>query len=219
MAACNVTQNEIGGKDLIIKKCQNKSVSSTSASDTWTFSAVHGLAVGDVVRPLTIGTNTVIAVNGFYIVSAVPSTTTIKIKSTVAGTALTADDTEAAMSWDVFKDVGGGRSRTFSFASEGIDITNQDSSEWHTILNSAGIRSVSVSIEGVYTNEAIFQEILAAGYANELTCLMFLEKKTYRLWEGCYKITAQELTGPYDAEGGFSISAESSGQVVTQLLG
>jgi len=80
-------------------------------------------------------------------------------------------------------------------------------------LDYAGIRSLSVSGSGVYTNETVFQAVRTKAYTNALTCLMFIDTVTDDIVESCFKITSLEVGGDYDAEGTYSISAESSGEV------
>lgn len=217
MGSCNTTQNEVGGKELLLKVCKEILVTST-VSATLT-SVAHGLKVGDIIRPTTIGANTVIDIGGFYFVKTVPSADTFTISETRLGAAIAMDDAETGMAWDAFQNFGGLRSKSFSFNSEGIDITNQDSDEWKNILDGAGVRSFSVSGSGVYTNEDVFQDAQESALNNALICMMFIDVKASRVWVGCMKITSLEISGDYDAESNYSISAESSGAVTVQVIG
>lgn len=210
--ACNTTQNEIGGKELLLKACvliENVTTANTSSDITKT---AHGLKVGDLVKFLSVGTLTAVTVNTFYFVKEVTANT-FKISATRAGVAIVMDAVESTLDIDAYKSFGGIRSKSFSFSAEGVDITNQDSDEWSVMLNGAGMRSVSVSGSGVYTNETTFQAVLTKFLANELTCLMLIETKTDRVFEGCFKITSLEVGGDYNAESNFSVSAESSGPI------
>lgn len=220
MGSCNVPQNEIGGKELLLKKCIDGVVATQTGvnATTITASLAHGLKVGDVVKFKEVGANTAFNITDFYIVSAVPTTTTFKLKATMTGTDIAADAVEAALDVDFYRSVGGLRSKSFSFSSEGIDITNQESEEWKVMLDGAGIRSFSVSGSGVYTNEEVFQALFTAARTNALTCLMFIDVRKYTIFAGCFKITSLEVSGDYDAESNYSISAESSGQIDIQTL-
>lgn len=224
---CNTNQNEIGGKELLLKVCKSVKVATTNASDTLTLSALPGetlpkFKVGDVVAFDSVGAITVIdphtqAAPKFYKVVAVPTASTIKISELTNSTPLVMDATEAALDALVFVNFGGLRSKTFSFKTDGIDITNADSDEWKTMLDGAGIRSFDVSGEGVYTNSQSFQDAFKACRENKLICLMFIEVKTQSLFEGCFKITSMELSGAYDGEGTYSMSASSSGALTVVL--
>jgi len=212
MGTCNTPQNEVGGKELLLKVCKEISVATTSTSNDFA-SAAHGLIVGDVVKFQSVGANTVINTTSFYFVVAVPSSGVFEISATRGGTAIIADATEAALTTDAFQTLGGLRSKSFGFSSEGIDITNQDSDEWKKMLDGAGIRSFSVSGSGVYTNETVFQTAFSRARDNLLTCLMLIDVKASRIYEGCFKMTSLEISGDFDAESNYSISAESSGQI------
>jgi len=208
---CNTTQNEVGGKELLLKACELGSLATTSASATITAAAAHGLKVGDLVKFQEVDTLTTFNTTSFYFVKTVPSPTTFTLSATPSGSSIVADATTSALAADLYKSLGGLRSKTFAFASEAIDITNQDSDEYKKILNSAGIRSFNVSGSGVYTNEDVFQDVFTKARANELVCLMLIDVKALRVFEGCFKITSLEVGGDYDAESNYSISAESSG--------
>lgn len=218
MGSCNVVQNELGGKELLLKVCKEApTVSSTDESTTFTYAA-HGLRVGDLIRVVDKATLTVVTNGDFYFVIAVPTANTFQIAATKIGTAIEADATSAVIKFDLFKTFGGLRSKSFSFSSDAIDITNGDSDEWKNILDKAGVRSFSVSGSGVYTNESAFQDAQTSALANELICMMFIDVKSSRIWVGCMKITSLEISGDYDAESNYSVSAESSGPVEVQLV-
>ncbi len=152
----------------------------------------------------------------WILVRMVPSSTTLTVAATPGGSALVMDDSESAMLADVFVAVGGLRSKSLSLSADGIDITNSDHAQWKTLLDGAGISSASISGGGVFSNDENMLSIEASWFARTLTCLMIIDVKHARIYEGCFKITSLEYSGDYDAESSFSISAESSGQVTLQ---
>lgn len=214
---CNTAQNEVGGKSLLLKACVLKTVATANTSNDVTLTA-HGLVVGDIIKFLEVGANTVINTTTYYFVVAVPTANTFEISATRGGAAIVMDATEASLDIDAYLTVGGLRSKSLSFNSEAIDITNGDSDEWKVTLDGAGIRSMSISGSGVYTNESVFRAVELKAMTNALTCLMFIDVKNDRIYDGCYKITSIEQSGDYDAEGQYSLSAESSGEVVVTDL-
>lgn len=217
MGTCNTDQKEMGGKDLLLKACVEDTVDSTATSATLTATA-HGLKVGDIIKFSTIGANTTINTTTFYYVNAILSANTFTISATRSGAAIVMDDTEVGMVVDKFMSTGGLRSKSMNLSAEGIDITNEDSNEWKVMLDKAGIRSMEISGSGVYNNYDVFQSLVTKFLANELTCLMFVEVKTGRLYEGCFKLTSLEVSGDYDAESSYSISAASSGAITTAVI-
>jgi TP901-1 family phage major tail protein len=114
---------------------------------------------------------------------------------------------------DGFASIGGIRSKSFSLSSEEIDITSEDSDEWKTILDKAGIRSVAVSGSGVYSNAENVKSLRNSFLNNEMVCMVLLEAKDQLVWSGCFKIASIEISGDYNAESSLSISASSSGKV------
>lgn len=211
MATCNTAQNEVGGKDLILKKCKEFTAIATTATSSDITITAHGAKVGDIVKFTVVDANTTINVDDFYLVHTVVSANVIKVKATPAGAAIVMDDTSAIVEALVFRSLGGLRSKEFSLSSEAVDITNVDSDEWKSMLDGAGVRSASMSGGGVWTNEAVFQEFFQDFLNNRLTCLALIDTKSGRIYEGCFKISELSVSGDYDAEGSYSVSAESSG--------
>lgn len=217
MGSCNVAQNEMGGKELLLKACVEDEIATTNA-DSELVAVAHGLKVGDIVKFAEVGANTVINTTTFYYVKEIVDADTFKISATRSGAALIMDANEAALTADLFKSTGGLRSKSISFSAEGIDITNEESDEWKVMLDKAGMRSLEISGSGVYNNYPVFQTLVDKFLANELTCLMFVEVKTGKLYEGCFKLTSLEISGDYDAESNYSISAQSSGSVTIATI-
>jgi len=213
MAVCNTNQKEIGGKDLILKKCKefsNVGITDTDAEITVTG---HGAKVGDIVKFQAVGALTVVNTTSYYSIVSVPDANTITIAASPGGTALVMDETIATLEILIFRTLGGLRSKELSFSSEAVDVTNVDSDEWKSMLDNSGVRSVSVSGSGVYTSELVFKEFRTDFLANAMTCIMLLDAKTKEVIEGCFKISELSISGDYDAEGQYSMSAESSGPV------
>lgn len=213
MATCNTTQNEIGGKDLIIKKCKEFTGVTTTATSANIGVTAHGCKVGDIVKFLAVDGNTTINTTAFFAVVEVVDANTIKVAAAPGGTALIMDDTSAIVSLLLFRTLGGLRTKELSFSSEGVDVTNVDSQEWKSMLDNAGVRSVSFSGGGVYTSEAVFREFRTDFLNNALTCVMLLDAKTKEIIEGCFKITELSISGSFDGEGEYSVSGESSGPI------
>lgn len=211
---CNTAQKEIGGKEILLKACEEAEYTTDGTTANIT-STGHGLKIGDVVNFKAVGSINNLLTSVFYYVVAV-TTNTYQVSATIGGTAIIPSAAVTDLAVDHFKSVGGLRSKSFSFQSESIDITNQESNEWKTILDLAGIRSFNVSGSGVYTAEAVFQKMFTNARNNKITCLMFIDVKSMTIFAGCFKISSLEVSGDFDAEGQYSISADSSGEIVVQ---
>lgn len=216
---CNTTQNEVGGKTLILKACTAVTGITTALTGADILKVAHGLKVGDiVVFTGGLGSITGLTLGQNYYVKTITDADNFQISATKAGAAIVVADAEVAVEADFFTTIGGIRSKSLSMSADGIDITNADSDEWKTMLDAAGVRSMSLSGSGVYNNQTLFQSMYTKFLSNSLTCLMLIESGTARIYSGCWKLTSLEISGDYDGEGNFSISAESSGQISTVLL-
>lgn len=213
MALCNTPQNEVGGKDLLLKKAKCFETGATTDTQTALTLTAHGAKVGDLIKFVTIGDLTVVNTNDYYLVREVVDANTITIRAEIGGAAITFDETETGLEILVFRNLGGLRSKEFGLASEAVDITNVDSDEWSTMLDGAGIRSASFSGSGVWTNELVFQEFFGDFLANRLVNQALVDVKTGRVYAGRFKITELSVSGDYDAEGTYSVSGESSGAI------
>lgn len=218
MGTCNTAQKEMGGKELLLKACVDAVAATTSSSTSITTTTDHGLKVGDIVKFAEIGALTSVNLTSFYYVKEIVDNDTFKISSTRSGAAISMDATEASLDILLFKSTGGLRSKSISMSAEGVDITNEESDEWKVMLDKAGMRSFEISGSGVYNNYPVFQTLVDKFLANELTCLMFVEVKTGKLYEGCFKLTSLEVSGDYDAESNYSISASSSGPITIATI-
>lgn len=220
MGSCNTTQNEQSGKDFLLKVCKTAVSDATVAIGTaddpnHILKAAHGLEVGDLVQFTTIpGSVSEITTGVLYFVKAVPSTGAFTISATFGGTEITFTDTIASgLVYEAFSTVGGLRSSGLAYASEGIDTTNYGSNQWRSMKDGAGIKSASISGEGVISNTANFTILRTQFIANSLTCFALINVSTGEVEWGCFKITALEKTAEYSGEATYSMSAESSGEV------
>jgi TP901-1 family phage major tail protein len=218
MGSCNTTANEKGGKDLLLKVCKEVEVNvavGTGDEPTHILLSAHGLEVGDLVRfgVESIGTNSDVVVGTMYYVKAVPNANAFTISLAPGGAVVTFTSALTALSIEVFQTLGGLRSKGFSFASEGVDVSNHGTNQWRKMLDGAGIKSASISGEGVYTSAANYRALEVSAFANQLVCLAFVDVVGGRIYVGCFKITAIEASAEYDGEATYSMSAESAGEV------
>jgi TP901-1 family phage major tail protein len=217
MEDCNSTQNEKAGKDLLLKFCNELEIDvaiGTADDPTKVLATAHGLVEGDLVKFLTaeIGTSTDVDTDAIYFVVN-PTANNFQLAEEPGGDPITFLQAKTDMMIDALKDVGGLRTKTFGFASEAVDISHHGTNQWRKIKNGAGLRTFSVSGGGVYTTDEAYKAVEAKALANELVCLAFVEAITGRVYIGCFKITSLELSGEYNGESAYSISAESSGAV------
>lgn len=216
--SCNTAVNERGGKDLLLKICRsiNNATVAIGTADTPTniLSTAHGLVVGDLIRfPTVPASVTEITADQVYYVTNVPSANAFKIADDPAGTAITFTDTIADLDFEAFETLGGLRTKSFAFASDAIENSNHGTNQWRQVVDDAGMRQLSLSGDGVYTNESTFEALEEAAFENTLTCLAIVDVRSGKVYIGCFKITALEASGAFDGEATYTMSAVSSGEV------
>lgn len=208
------TATEQGGKSIILKMGKNAlaAVTFTDTGDLVTL-ANHGLSNGDVVSFATVVTTTgVTASTSYFVISATTNTFQISTTSGGSAVAMTTDGTGTINEY--FLTLGGIRSKSLSINSELVDVTNHDSGEWRKILDSAGVRSVSLSGSGVFKDDNMTHAARAAMMANTLKNFkVYVSSAGTDYFSGSFKIVSMEVSGDYNAESNMSISMESSGEI------
>lgn len=96
-----------------------------------------------------------------------------------------------------------------------VDVTSKDSNAVKELLEGAGLRSVSISAEGVFKDDAAYNTIsLAADTDQHLKYRVIVPGDTYdKTITGVFAITSFDESGTHDGEVTFSISLESSGAI------
>jgi TP901-1 family phage major tail protein len=221
MGSCNTTRNEKGGKDLLLKICEELTGSvavGTLDVPTAVLITAHGAVVNDLVRfpAATLGTNADVTAGTLYYVKAVLSSGSFSISLTPGGAAIVFTTAIASGIIEIFKTVGGLRSKSFSFASEGVDVSNHGSNQWREMLDGAGMRTVSISGEGVYTSATNYRALENHAFANEITCLAFVDVVGGRIYFGCFKIVSIEASAEFNGEATYSLSAENAAAITIQ---
>ena len=112
---------------------------------------------------------------------------------------------------ETFTTVGGLRASTMTINAEAIDVTNQGSSQWKTLLDGAGIKHLSLSGSGVFDNSSNFTT-LRTKFLNQ-NLWNFQLSDGVNTYTAAFKITKLERQGDYKNEQSYSISMESSGPV------
>jgi TP901-1 family phage major tail protein len=112
--------------------------------------------------------------------------------------------------------IGGLRETSMSLSAEAIDATNHGSNQNKEILDGCGIKSMSLSGSGIFTDAQNLEDIEDAFHSQTLTRFQCIDNETGgRTYTALFKITSFERGGGYSAEQNYSISLESSGSVTT----
>jgi predicted secreted protein len=95
------------------------------------------------------------------------------------------------------------------------EITNKSSNNYREILDQAGILSMSVSGDGLYSSDWAQDKLRTLFLANKINRYQIWvvpsDAPVEKYWEGCFKIASMEAKGELDAAQTFSLSLESSG--------
>jgi TP901-1 family phage major tail protein len=112
-----------------------------------------------------------------------------------------------------FATVAGLRTTQLSINGETVVVTSKDSGGWRDLLSGAGTRSVSVSGAGVFTGSAAEARIRGNALAGTLDDYR-LSFESGETMTGRFLVTRLDYAGDFNGERSYTLSLESSGQVV-----
>ena len=112
-----------------------------------------------------------------------------------------------------FATVAGLRTTQFAINGEAVVVTNKDSGGWRQLLSGAGVRSVSVSGAGVFTGSAAEARLRGNALAGVLDDYR-LSFEGGETMTGRFLVTRLDYAGDFNGERSYTLSLESSGQVV-----
>ncbi len=113
---------------------------------------------------------------------------------------------------ETFTTVAGLRSTSFTINNATVDVTTKDSAGMRELLAGAGIQSMSVSANGVFTDSAAEATLRANAAANSVNNYQIVSGNG-NTWEGGFLITSYGRSGDHNNEESFTISLESSGTI------
>ena len=108
------------------------------------------------------------------------------------------------------------RSTTMTLNNEAIDVTDKDGSLWKTLLEGAGVESISIKASGICNNSASFAFIRASVITGAFINAR-LESNSNEVYQGLFKISSLESSGDYNKEEIFSLTLDSSAQTVRTI--
>jgi TP901-1 family phage major tail protein len=211
MALTSVAQ---GGKNFLLKMGNGASgaVTFTATSDL-VGKVAHGFVVGQRIRFATVVTSTVAAIaTDYYVISAGLTADAFKISTTRGGSTINIDADGTGTLLETYDSIAGSRTLTASLGAEAIEITNHDSSQFKELLDASGIKSASLSVDGVFYDDVSLQlaEVVLLAQSLRNWRVYFNGTDTDYL-SGSFKLTSLERSGDYNNEQSWSISLESSG--------
>ncbi|MBA2920043.1 phage major tail protein, TP901-1 family [Sphingomonas sp. MAH-20] len=110
--------------------------------------------------------------------------------------------------------VAGLRTTQLSVNGETVVVTNKDSGGWRELLSGAGVRSVSVSGAGVFTGSTAEARLKANALSGVLDDYELSFESGERM-RGQFLVSRLDYAGDFNGERSYTLSLESSGEVVS----
>lgn len=109
--------------------------------------------------------------------------------------------------------VAGLRTRNIQINSEAVDATNANSSGvWRELLDACGVRTASISGDGIFMDDAGIEAVRDAVFENEIRQAK-IDIPGFGVFEGNFKATSFQIGGEYNGAVTFSVTLESAGAV------
>lgn len=117
---------------------------------------------------------------------------------------------------ETFTTIGGMRSTGMSINNETVDVTDKGSAPWRELLAGAGLKSMSITLAGVFKNDAELKALQTRILASDGTDILNfkIQSDSGDTFTGAFQITSLERNGEHVGEEQYSISLESSGAIV-----
>lgn len=113
---------------------------------------------------------------------------------------------------ETFTTVAGMRSTRMILNQQLVDSTHKQSGAWRALLAEAGIRSISLTGNGIFTDSAAEETVRAIAFAGLINNFR-LQFGNGDMLEGAFQITSYERAGDYDGEENFQLTLESAGTI------
>lgn len=118
---------------------------------------------------------------------------------------------------ETFTTVGGLRTTRMVLNNQLVDTTNKDSGGWRNLLAGAGIRSITLSGSGIFTDLASEETVRGYAFANSINNYEFYFGGNDKI-SGAFQITSYERAGNFDGEETYAITFESAGTITSTIV-
>jgi TP901-1 family phage major tail protein len=114
----------------------------------------------------------------------------------------------------LYDTIGGAREVTITINNEPVDITNSDDAGIRKLLEGAGVNSVSISLQGVYVEDAAAAAIRTDASTNAHRRFQVVIPGTSpKTYEGEFMVASLEEAGSYNDTVTSNLTLESAGVV------
>jgi TP901-1 family phage major tail protein len=112
-----------------------------------------------------------------------------------------------------FVTVAGLRARTLSLNARTVDATDGDSAgRWRELLAGAGVRSASVSGQGIF-RDAASDALMREAFFEQAARRWRLMVPDFGVLEGPFLVAALEYAGEHEGEATFALNLASAGEI------
>jgi TP901-1 family phage major tail protein len=115
----------------------------------------------------------------------------------------------------VFTTLAGLRTTGLTLNAESVNITHKSSNGWRELLGGAGIRSVSLSGSGVFTNSTAETRLRTLALTAAVEDYEVVFESSGKL-AGKFQVTRLDYAGDYNGERTYAVTLDSSGAVAFQ---
>lgn len=118
-----------------------------------------------------------------------------------------------------FITVAGLRARTIALNARTVDATDSDSAgRWRELLAGAGVKSATVSGQGIF-RDAASDALIREAFFDQSARRWRLIVPDFGQLEGAFLVAALEYAGQHEGEASFAISLASAGEVSFEAVG
>lgn len=111
-----------------------------------------------------------------------------------------------------FTTAAGLRATRLNFNAETVDVTSMESGGWRELLGGAGVKTASVSGQGVFRDAGTDERIRQAFFDGETPAFQVIIPD-FGIVEGPFQITSVDYAGTYSGEATFELSLASAGEL------
>ena len=106
--------------------------------------------------------------------------------------------------------IAGLRTTTWTVNGEDVDVTTKDDDGWQQRLSGAGVRSISISANGIFQDSAVEETVRQWAFDQTINWFLITFENADTL-ECQFQISNYERTGDHDGAENYSLSLNSHG--------
>ena len=114
---------------------------------------------------------------------------------------------------ETWETIAGGRNVSMTLNGENVDVTHQGTMPWRQLFEDSGVRSMSLKISGVFNSHASMARAIQRQMSGTISAYRVISDAGDE-FAGNFMITSIERSAEYKDAEQYSISLESSGEII-----